>query len=454
MRARVLARRSVLGASVAVFAALGVAACSPSALYKLQPGSLKKGSRLHAFQTATIAWSFTSAIARQWDATIKKVQQDVPPLLVAMRDGGHAAQIVVKPRRANEGGPEEAQYDYYDADFVVVPAPREASVPGKKRDGRGPAKAGAKDGAKGDEPLVIGGRAGTDKSVYQADAAVVAKATGVPMEQVRDGHFALYGLANILTPLNVSNDALQRHAFKLLVLREKIKAGEQADWFGGNREPQESLADLELALRVIADHHAAVADFRSEVIGVIALANGYKAAEGVALLEAQLVESRARNDAWVAAHPRPTMEDFGVAMNEFKLPTPTVLLEQLDENGYIAAAVTIARGVATGSVGTTLEGVSKLAPKDGTVRIVLEGLAAASRGDLVGTGASVAKLVGKATEGTAIGKRLDQLREGVATVKGGAAQVADALGKAKGDLGDLGKSTDPSGLRPTLPSGQ
>jgi hypothetical protein len=237
------------------------------------------------------------------------------------------------------------------------------------------------------------------------------------------------------------------------VLREKIKAGEQADWFGGNREPQESLADLELALRVIADHHAAVADFRSEVIGVIALANGYKAAEGVALLEAQLVESRARNDAWVAAHPRPTMEDFGVAMNEFKLPTPTALLEQLDENGYIAAAVTIARGVATGSVGTTLEGVSKLAPKDGTVRIVLEGLAAASRGDLVGTGASVAKLVGKATEGTAIGKRLDQLRKGVATVKGGAAQVADALEKAKGDLGDLGKSTDPSGLRPTLPSG-
>lgn len=419
MATRPIARRSLLQLSSGAFAALafGGLGCLPTMPYAMQPGSLKKGSRVHAFQTATIAWSFTAGAARQWGATLDKVEKHVPPLLAAMREGGHAAQVIAAPRRANEQGPSEAQYEYYDANLAVVPA--------------------ARAGAKPATPLVIAGRAGTKPSAYDADANVVATATNIAMPVVRDGHFALYSLVNMLTPLNVSNDALQRHAFKLLVLKAKIEAGEKADWFGGNREPAESLADIQLALRVIADHHASVADFRSEIIGVVALANGYKTKEGLALLAAQLTESRQRNDAWIAAHPRPTMEDFGVGMNEFKLPTPAVLLEQLDESGYLAAALTIARGVATGSVGTTLDGVSKLAPKDGTVRFVLSGLAAASRGDIQGAADAVGKLVGKATAGTEIGKRLDQLQQGITSVKGGAAQVADALGKAKGDLTDL-----------------
>lgn len=427
MTARAFARRSWLTLSGAALVSLGASGCTPSLPYAMQPGSLKKGSRMHAFQTATFAWTFTATATRQWDATLQKVQRDVPPLLRALRDGDHAAQIVVVPRTANEDGRTEDQYEHYDANLVVLPAKGKTTT------------------ARANEPLVIAGRAGTNAGAYDATASVVASATGVPLAVVRDGHFALYGLVNMLTPLNVSNDALQRHAFKLLVLREKIKAGEKADWFGGNREPAESLADIELALRVIADHHAAVAAFRSEIIGVIALANGYKTKEGLALLDAQLIDSRRHNDSFVAAHPRPTMEDYGVAMNEFKLPTPTVLLEQLDENGYLAAAITIARGVATGSVGTTLEGVSKLAPKDSTVRVVLEGLAAASRGDIAGAAGSVSKLVGRATEGTAIGKRLEQLQQGVAAVKGGAAQVADVLGKARGDLSDLAP-------RPVTPS--
>lgn len=424
-----LARRSWLTLSWAALAALGTGGCTPSLPYAMQPGSLKKGSRVHAFQTASFAWGFTSGATRQWDATLKRVQRDVPPLLRALRDGDHAAQLVVVGRRANEHGPSDAQYEYYDANLIVLPAKGKPAP------------------ARGNEPLVIAGRAGTKEAAYDATASVVAAATGVPQAVVRDGHFALYGLVNMLTPLNVSNDALQRHAFKLLVLKAKIEAGEKADWFGGNREPSESLADIALALCMIADHHAAVAAFRSEIIGVVALANGYKTKEGLALLDAQLTDSLRHNDAFVAAHPRPTMEDYGVAMNEFKLPTPVAVLEQLDESGYLAAALTIARGVATGSLGTTLEGVSKLAPKDGTVRVVLEGLAAASRGDIAGAAGSVAKLVGKATQGTAIGQRLAQLQEGVTAVKGGAAQVADALGKAKGDLSDLA----PSSPSPAVP---
>lgn len=419
MRARLLGRRSWLALSGGALASLGAAGCTPTLPYAMQPGSLKKGSRVHAFQTASFAWTFTATAARQWAATLAKVEKHAPPLLAAMRDGGHAAQLVATARLANEKGPSDAQYEYYDANLVVVPA----------------SKAGAS--AKAASPLVLVGRAGTKPGAYDTDASVIASATGLPLATVRDGHFALYGLVNMLTPLNASNDALQRHAFKLLVLKAKIEAGEKADWFGGNREPAESLADIELALRVIADHHATVAAFRSEIVGVVALANGYKTPDGLALLGAQLVESQKRNDAWIASHPRPTMEDFGVAMNEFKLPTPVALLEQLDESGYLAAALTIARGVATGSVGTTLEGVSKLAPKDSTTRFVLEGLAAASRGDIQGTASAVGKLVGKATAGTELGKRLDQLQAGVASVKGGAAQVADVLGKAKGDLGDL-----------------
>lgn len=441
MLSRPLGRRSFTTASVGAFGALlslSAGACLPKLPYAMQPGSLKRGARPHAFQTAVIAWSFTSGIARQWAAAITKLEHDAPPLLSAMREGGHATQLVVRPRRANERGPDEAQYEYYDADLAVLPATTSgAPTDGREAKRRGSAEKRPAPTSKPLAPLVIVGRAGTDKQVYQAAAAAVANATGVPLERVRDGHFALYGLANVLTPLNVSNDALQRHAFKLLVLREKIRAGEKADWFGANREPEESLADIELALRVIADHHTTVAASRAEVIGIIALANGYQAPDAIDALRSQLAESRARNERWVAAHPRPTEEQFGVAMNELILPTPEVLLARLDESGYLSAAITIAKGIATGSVSTTLEGVGKLAPKDGSLRVVIEGLAAASRGDVAAAASSVATLVGKATEGTAIGDRLGKLRDQVATVRGGAAQVAAALGQADGVLGEL-----------------
>jgi hypothetical protein len=385
---------------------------------------------VHAFQTASFAYAFSSGQAAQWKATLSRLQRDVPPMLTAARDGGHAMQIVVTPRISNPGKAKEDQTEYYDADLVFVPAPGPSAAKEKAK-GKGKAPPARK-------AVVLKGQAGTEDRDYQAMAEAAGKSLGLPPDLLRQGHFAIYGLINMMTALNASNDGLQRHAFALLVLQEKIKNGEKADWFGGNRPPEETLKDTQVALRVIAAHHASTAAFRSEILGIVAMVNGYKAPGAVDLLKAQADESLRRNDAWIAEHHQPTMEEFGVAMNEFKLPTPDVLLERLDESGYLSAAITIAKGVATGSVSTTLEGLTKLAPRDSSLKIILEGLTASSRGDVLGTADAVLRLAGK--KDSPLAKRLAQLQEALGTIQGGASQVASALDRPPADLEGLKKA--------------
>jgi hypothetical protein len=86
------------------------------------------------------------------------------------------------------------------------------------------------------------------------------------------------------------------------------------------------------------------------------------------------------------------MEQFGIALKDFKLPTPDNLLAVLDKEGYVTAAITVAKGVATGDAAATVEGVGKLAPKDSSVRVASEGVAAALRGDIPKTVESVLSL--------------------------------------------------------------
>lgn len=418
-----LSRRGAGRVFLAGLAALSSQACAGLLPYDLQPGSLKKGSRMLAFQAASIAYSFSSSHAAQWKGTLDRLRRDVPPLMNAAREADHAMQLLVTPRLSNPGKVGVDHTEYYDVDLAVVA-------------GAKPAAAGAKGkGAALPKAVVVRGRAGTDERAYDAMEQAAAKTLGLQPGLLRGGHFALYALINMCTAFNVSHDGLQRHAFSLLVLREKIRNGEKADWAGANRPPDETLQDIEVALRVIAEHHALTSRWRSEVLGVVALFNGYKVPDGARLFGEQIDESAGRNDRWVAEHQRPTPDDFGVAMNELKLPTPEVLLERLDESGYVSAAVTIAKGLATGSVGTTLEGVAKLAPKDGSARLVLEGIAASSRGDIEGAARSAVKLVGKVDSG--VGARLEKLQAAVGSIRGGAAQVASALGKPPTDLDGL-----------------
>lgn len=425
-------RRGALRAMLGALSLGALPGCPSLIPYDMQPGSLKKGALVHAFQTASFSYAFTAGHAAQWKATLKKLEQDTVPMLIAVRDAGHAMQIVITPRTSNPDGPRESQNEYYDADLVFAPAAGAAPAGGKGVKGK------EKPGGPGAARAVsLRGRAGTDERDYQAMAEAAGKALGLDPGLLRRGHFAIYGLVNMMTALNASNDTLQRHAFALLVLREKIKNGEKADWFGGNRPPEETQKDTLVALRVIADHHGAMAGFRSEIMGIVAMVNGYKAAGAVELLREQIAESSRDNDRWTAEHHQPTQEEFGVAMNEFKLPTPDVLLERLDENGYLSAAITIARGVATGSVSTTLDGLTRLAPKDSSLKIILEGLTASSKGDVLGAVDAVVRLAGKAAKDSPLARRLGKLNEAVGAVKGGAAQVASALGKAPSDLQGL-----------------
>lgn len=446
-------RRDLLRTALGAGALVSLAGCAKLIPYDMQPGSLKKGSRVHAFQTASFSYAFMAGQTAQWRATIRKVEQDTPAMMNALRESGHAMQIIVTPRLSNPDKAPEYQVEYYDADLVFVPAgvvsmavnkPTAPAASATASAAKGPAKPTPR--GKGNQPATTGpaaggaspaavglrGRAGTAEPDYQRMVDAAGKALGLDPAMLRRGHFAVYGLVNMMTALNASNDSLQRHAFALLVLREKIKNGEKADWFGGNRPPEETLQDIEVALRVIAEHHASMAAFRTEVLGVVAMVNGYKATDAIDLLRAQLADSQQRNEQWINTHHQPQMEEFGVAMNEFRLPTPDVLLERLDESGYLSAALTIARGVATGSVSTTLDGLTKLAPRDSSARIVLEGLTASSRGDVMGAVDAVVRLGGKAKNPLA--ERLTQLSGAVGSIKGGAAQVASALGKPPGDL--------------------
>jgi hypothetical protein len=387
-------------------------------------GAVAVAGRPHAWQTASIAYGFSSGQTVQWRATVAAVERDALPMLTAVRDGGHAMQLVVTPRRANEGREGVDHTEYYDADLAFVPA-------------GGAAKAAGRDGA---GLVVVPGYAGMGEAAYGAAAGRAARALGLSPELVRGGHFALYGLVNMMTALNVANASLQDHAFALVVMREKVKAGEKADWFGGDRPPPETLDDVDVALRVVADHQAQVEALRAEVLGLVALANAYKAPGAVDALRAQLAESARRNDAWAREHHQPTPEEFGVGARAARLPPADGLLAKLDERGYLAAALKVARGVATADFGGVLEGVKRFAPEDGSVRVVLDGLTAASRGDLAGSAGAVAKLVGRDARLAPLAERLDKVNGAVAATKGGATQVAEALRKPPSDLEGLRRS--------------
>src|SRR5262249_23180942 len=149
------------------------------------------------------------------------------------------------------------------------------------------------------------------------------------------------------------------------------------------------------ALRVVADQHGATSRLRGEVLAVMALARDADVPEARAALVDQIADSRKRATDWRAMHHRPTQEEFGVAMKELKPPTPDAMLEVLDKDGYVTAAVQIARGAASGDVGMTVQAAGKLAPANSSLRIASEGTAAALRGDVSGTANAILALADK-----------------------------------------------------------
>ncbi|MDF2693771.1 MAG: hypothetical protein K0S65_2154 [Labilithrix sp.] len=381
------------------------------------PGQLQSGSRVHAFQAASFAYAFTQGHMTGYEARLERLEDDVPAFFEALDRAGWRAELSVVGH-TNRG--DKMEYEYYDVDLVLVPKDPKAK-----------------------ERFVLPGAEGTRSTAYVAALGPAAKKTGIPSEVIRRGHFALFGIATLSGALNASDDSMKRYAFGLLVLKEKLKAGERADYLAPLRPANESLEDIEVALRVIADHHRESARMRAEVIGLTALARVADDAKARATLVEQAVESRKAARAWLDSHERPTTQEFGVAMKELKLPTPENMLAVLDKDGYITAAVQVAKGVAAGDPSATVEGLGKLAPKGSSLRIASEGVGAALRGD-VGKAADCALQLAERQEDIApLAARLRAVEQTVTaarnTAKGVAATV-DSIPKSPSELAERAKN--------------
>lgn len=408
------ARARIAGLVLGVLAAAagGCAGAKQTLQSEFSPGQLQKGSHIHAFQTASFAYAFMQSHTASFDARIERVEDDVPAFIEAIERAGWRADVNVVAHTNKGNG---VEYEYYDVDLVLVP----------------------KDG-KSRERFVLPGAEGTRTSDYVRALAPAAKRTGVPAEVIRRGHFALFGLATLSGALNATDDSLKRHAFGLLVLKEKLKKGERADYLAPMRPAEESLEDIDLALRVIADHHRATSRMRAEVVGLTALTRVAADATARKALAEQLADSKKTARTWLDTHERPQMEQFGVAVKELKLPTPENMLAVLDKDGYVTAAIEVAKGVAAGDPSATVEGLGKLAPKGSSLRIAAEGTAAALRGD-VGKAADCALQLAERQEDIApLAARLRQVEAAVTSARGMVAQAKDAAKDVK-DVKDAAK---------------
>ncbi|HEY8077140.1 MAG TPA: hypothetical protein VIF62_23600 [Labilithrix sp.] len=355
------------------------------------PGQPKEGSKLLAYQAASFAQGFSDAHAMSWDARLAALDRDGAPMLAAVAKSDYRFEIDLVQRVSS-----------YEVNGVLVP-----------RSGAG-------------ERFVLPGAMGTDPAAYDRALAPAAATTHIPGETLKKGHFAVFAMATMSLELDASDESMRHYAFGLLCLREKLRRGEQADYMAPLRDSKESIEDVDLALRVVADHHAATSRWRGEVLATTAIVRAYESAAGPRALAEQIAESRAGAKEFRASHPRPTMEQFGVGVKEWKLPTPDAMLEVLDKDGYVTAAVLVAKGVATGSPGATIQGMGKLAPKSSSLRIAADGVAAAARGDLSATTDAVLALAEKQSDVAPIAERLHRVKAGLADVRSGAAAVRGA----------------------------
>ena len=319
--------------------------------------TMKSNAKMHAFTVASTSFAFMSGHAYSWPRFLEPLSTDGYALLEALRAKGYGLQMEVTVQKA-------ASEDSVDGVNVEFGFPKK----------------------------------GEHRKEHPDPVAVL---DGVDAIVLHKGRIALFAVVAMTSQLNSSNDILQRRAFALLVLREKIKKGEKADWADPNRPAEESLADIELALRLIADHYAQIQTWRSRVLAMVALIHAFDQPGGMEALKAAVTRAKSDSQAWLATHLAPTVDDFGIGMEA--LPEPEPLVKKLDiDLGIVAAAIQTAQGIATGSAQMTLEGLSKLAPKDSTAATALAGLAAASKGDVMGVVDAVAKLSGKEEEVNAI----------------------------------------------------
>jgi hypothetical protein len=350
-------------------------------------------------QAASFGHLFLEAHMIEWEARLAMLEDDLPPFFDALAQAGFRAEYEIVAHPPKPGG---AKYEWYGVNLVIV-------------------------SAKNNERFVIPGDPATKTSDYVRALAGACAATGIGAEVLRRGHFAVFGLVTMSGALNGTDDSMREQAFRFLVLKDKLATGDRSlDQFQAMRAIEESSADVELALRFIADHHASTSRLRAEVIGITALARRYEVPEARQALMEQIADSRKRANEWRRTHTAPTNEEFGVALKEMKLPTPENMLAVLDKDGYVAAALEVAKAAVTGDPASAIQAVGKLAPPNSSVRIAAEGAAAAIHGDVMGTARAVIALAEKQEDVAPLAARLRSVDDALTKAKGLATQIDDA----------------------------
>ncbi len=352
----------------------------------LNRSMLQEGSRPLAYQTAAFARTFETGALMQWQQTMRMVKADVIPFLRTAREKKINFRIEVHEKLIGET-------IVYDVDLIY------------RKKGGVEVRATATTG----EPVA-----------FEAHVERMAGATGLPLEQVRAAHMGLYAMANMMVALNVSYETMNGMAFARIAMAEKLKAGErQIDYFDPNRPAEESLADVDLSLSVIAAFNKTVQQSRAEVLVATALAAQY-AQEGVldeldSLCDAAIV--RGGNIPEAA-----TAEEFGVVARA--LPDPKELVDELmGDLGFAKAVFDVAKAVVSRDPRGFLDAAAKLAPKDTKVRTALDTLASAAHGDVKAVIDGVAKLTGNEQVLEDVKARLSKFEALKPLVKGVAGKI-------------------------------
>ncbi|MFO0659713.1 MAG: hypothetical protein U0165_07775 [Polyangiaceae bacterium] len=335
--------------------------------------------------TEQIAHNFAFLHANQWESTLDKATRDAVPFLKALRDTKSTFELRITPYTPGSGS---NAIETYEVEGVFTIA--------------GTAK------AKGTE-IVLPGKQGTDESVYNAAAEKASKATGIPAPTIRAGHFALYGMVQMMTALNASHVTLSQRAFMLLVMKERVRSERKQISLDPNRPAAETNADVDDSIRVIAEHEDFLGGLRGEVLLLTTLSARYRDADGVESFEKTAAELKSKASAWKASHPLLTIEQLQEKFSKYTAKIDP--MAQIEERfGFVASVAKIAQGIATGSISTTMDGVAGLTPKDSSVRVAINGLAAATRGDVVGAADAAAKLAGSSVNASDIKAGFSKLK--------------------------------------------
>ncbi len=225
----------------------------------------------------------------------------------------------------------------------------------------------------------------------------------VDPEVVEKGQQAVLGIPYELNGMNTLGALVRKDTFEALVVRKRLEMGQRADPRIPDRPPEKSLKDLELGLMLASEADAAINRWRASMVLLMTLVSAHGEASTSDVLRKAFDEAVSDMDTWLRDHPLWTsvgqleqrLEQFGMMPKPMMLPTPQNMLLLLDEDGYLASAVKVANGIASGSIADTVQGVAGFAPKDSSARTAMEALAAGARGDVVACADSLGKLGGK-----------------------------------------------------------